>query len=202
VEGVAKETERAKARKVIILGKFESYLTYKDKRTGKKSSERVAESLREIRIESLTGDSLKTYLYGIFGAICYDITALSEIRGIPLRKTGELWSEFQREKGKLIEDWIVEAKGHLGYGRKGDKCAKCGKGTYYSTGKEVEKLAKRIRDEYLNTSPPHRSKVVLPACYYLAYIAKGMWKTQEEVSLIYGVSTTTIREVYKDIIRR
>ncbi|GAI51245.1 unnamed protein product, partial [marine sediment metagenome] len=42
----------------------------------------------------------------------------------------------------------------------------------------------------------------LPAATYIACVAKGIRKTQEEISLIYGVSTPTIRKVYKDIVKR
>lgn len=60
----------------------------------------------------------------------------------------------------------------------------------------------------MKTSPPHRPEAVLPACYYLAHIAKGCYIsegkriTQGEIGRTYGTSTTTIRKVYWDIIKK
>lgn len=73
---------------------------------------------------------------------------------------------------------------------------------------EVKNLAERLAERYMKTSPPHRAEVVLPACYYLAYIAKGRYitkgkrMTQGEIARTYGISTVTLRKVYKDVIKK
>lgn len=66
---------------------------------------------------------------------------------------------------------------------------------------EIGKLARRLLEEYLKTSPAH-SKAVLPACYYLACVAKGKRITQREIAHSSGYSTVTIRKVYKDILKK
>lgn len=63
-------------------------------------------------------------------------------------------------------------------------------------------LAQKLAKKYLATSPAVKPKSVLPACYYLACVAKGIRKTQAEISLTYGVSTPTIRKVWKDVVKR
>lgn len=67
---------------------------------------------------------------------------------------------------------------------------------------EIEKLAKRLAEEYIKTSPPHRPENVLPACHYLACVAKGKRMTQREIARISGTSTVTIRKVWKGVVKR
>ena len=67
---------------------------------------------------------------------------------------------------------------------------------------EVDKLAKRLAEEYMKTSPPHRPESVLPACHYLACVVKGKRMTQREIARISGTSTVTIRKVWKDVVKK
>ncbi len=67
---------------------------------------------------------------------------------------------------------------------------------------EVKNLAQKLAGEYMKTSPPHRPENVLPACHYLACVAKGKRMTQREIARISGTSTVTIRRVWKDLIRK
>lgn len=97
------ETKRA------INGKFDYYLSYKDKRSGKTSAEHTAESLQRIGIKNLTSDVLKAYLFSGFGAICYDVVALIEARGIRRSETLKLWKEFYKSNREKIDNWINQA---------------------------------------------------------------------------------------------
>ena len=67
---------------------------------------------------------------------------------------------------------------------------------------EIEKLAKRLAEEYMKTSPPHRPENVLPACHYLACVAKGKRTTQKEIARISGTSIVTIQKIWKDVVRK
>jgi hypothetical protein len=100
---------RDETRKAIE-GKFDYYLKYRDRRTGRTSAQHTAESLREIGIKNLTDDVLKAYLFSGFSAICYDITAVIEARGIPRRDTLELWKNFCKDNQQKIDNWIEQAK--------------------------------------------------------------------------------------------
>lgn len=103
VENVRDETRKA------IEGKFDYYLRYKD-REGRTSAQHAVESLREIGIKNLTYDVLKAYLYSGFGAICYDITAVIEARGIPRKATLKLWNDFYKNNQQKIDNWMDQAK--------------------------------------------------------------------------------------------
>lgn len=97
------ETRRA------IMGKFDYYLSYKDKRSGRTSAEHTAESLQEIGIKNLTSDALKAYLFSGFGAICYDIAAVIEARGIRRSETLKLWKDYYKNNREKIDNWIDQA---------------------------------------------------------------------------------------------
>ena len=77
-----------------------------------------------------------------------------------------------------------------------------------TTREEVEKLAKKIAKEYLKSTPSAHPKSVMAASAYLAYIAKGCYifkgkkMTQREIARIYGTTENTIRNVYKDILKK
>jgi len=102
-ENVRDETMKA------IEGKFDYYLRYRD-REGRTSAQHAVESLREIGIENFTNDVLKAYLFSGFGAICYDITAVIEARGIPRKDTLKLWRNFYKNNQQKIDNWIDQAK--------------------------------------------------------------------------------------------
>jgi len=103
-ENVRDETRKA------IEGKFDYYLQYKDWKTGSPSPQHAVESLREIGIKNLTNDTLKAYLYSGFSAICYDVTALIEARGVRRKDTLKLWKDFYKNNQQKIDNWIEQAK--------------------------------------------------------------------------------------------
>lgn len=100
---------RDETRKAIE-GKFDYYLKYRDGRTGRTSAQHTAESLRAIGIKYLTDDVLKAYLFSGFSALCYDITAVIEARGIPRKTTLKLWKNFYKDNQQKIDNWIEQAK--------------------------------------------------------------------------------------------
>ncbi|MEM2619495.1 MAG: hypothetical protein QW356_08495 [Candidatus Hadarchaeales archaeon] len=70
--------------------------------------------MKEIGVKEIKEDLLKAYLFGLFGAICYDVTALLEARGVQREKTRELWNETLEEYRQKIEGWIRSAKNLAG----------------------------------------------------------------------------------------
>ena len=100
---------RDETRKVIE-GKFDYYLKYRDRRTGRTSAQHTAESLREIGINNLTDNLLKAYLFSGFSTLCYDITAVIEASGVPRKDTLKLWKNFYKDNQQKIDNWIEQAK--------------------------------------------------------------------------------------------
>ncbi len=94
--------------KTVIEKKFNRFLAFK--KDGTTSAEHAAELLREIGINNLTDDVLKSYLYNGFSTMCYDITAAIEARHQPRKDTLNFWKEFYNNNKQKIDDWINKAK--------------------------------------------------------------------------------------------
>jgi len=76
-----------KTTKSVIFEKFDYYLTFQGRKDMDTSASRAARSLREIGMQPLTTIVLKTYIFGLFTALCYDVVALLEARGAKITRT-------------------------------------------------------------------------------------------------------------------
>jgi hypothetical protein len=101
---------RESTRKAIE-DKFIYFLQYQNKKTGETSAQRTAQLLKEIGLRSLFKEVLIACLFGTFAAMCYDITAALEARGLPIRETLKLWMKFceNENKKQKIDKWITQA---------------------------------------------------------------------------------------------
>lgn len=94
------ETENA------IERKFEVFLRYKDKKTGETSSKRYMKIMGQY-VEKPTKETSLAFLFGLFSAICYDVVAMLEARGVKLTEIERLWGKYhQKQEAK---EWIDNA---------------------------------------------------------------------------------------------
>lgn len=95
------ETEKA------IETKFILFITLKDGKTKESSAKHAIESFKEVDVRRITEDVLRAYLFGVFGAICYDVTASLEARGVQRKETMKLWKETSQQED--VKSWITQA---------------------------------------------------------------------------------------------